>query len=160
MKKLTLIIIFSIAFSFSAFSQNETDSIEIKRKSGAYLFTLHGDVLTFREMMVLMNNNPQSYNYLQKANSAVALGRFVSFAGGFTIGYSLSPILRGEKINLKLTFLGSLVSIISIPIRLSAYKNIHKAVVIFNNGIFKPEKVTYDINIGFTDNGLALAIRF
>lgn len=160
MFKKTLFFVFTLCISFSAFSQNESDSIQITKKSGAYVFTLHGEVLSLRKLDNIMINNAECISYLKKANTSTTLGQIVSFAGGFMIGYSLAPVLRSESPNLGLTFLGGIVTLISIPISLSAYKNMYKAVRIYNNGVSSLQNESYKINVGVNQNGLALVIRF
>lgn len=145
----------------SVFSQNQNDSIHSTKVFGGYKFECKGKVLTYSDMLEMMKDNPEAYQYMEKAKSSAGIVNVLSFAGGFLIGWPLGTAMAGGKPNWTLAGVGCGLLIVTIPIASSSNKNAMIAIDKFNTkrkGLsFRGQ---YDLNLGLNPSGLVLALRF
>jgi hypothetical protein len=156
-----LLNLLGLVLCVSIFSQNQNDSIQAKKVFGGYKFESKGKILTLGDMLEMMKDNPEAYQYMEKAKSSAGIANVLGFAGGFMIGWPLGTAMGGGKPNWAIAGVGCGLLIVAIPISSSSNKNAMIAVDKFNakrKGL--SYRGQYDLKLGLNPNGLALVLRF
>lgn len=159
----SFILLLGLLLSISAFSQNNSDTIQIVQAGGGYNFRLNGETINIKNMQALMQNNAEALKYLNKAKSTNGFLSVLSYAGGFLIGYPVGTLIGGGEPNWTLAAVGCGLVVIAIPISSSVKSNARKAVSIYNSGLsdssYRPA-ATYNLQLSYSQNGLGLSLRF
>jgi hypothetical protein len=161
MIKKLLLSILGLILCLSIFAQNQTDSIKIFKVFGGYRFESKGNVLTYGNMLDMMKDNPEAYQFMSKAKSTAGFANVLGFAGSFMIGWPIGTALGGGKPNWILAGVGCGLLIIAIPISSSANNNALIAIKKYNssiNGLSYQNQ--YDLKLGLCPNGLSLKLMF
>ncbi len=156
-----LLNLLGLVLCISAFSQTPKDSIQVTKVFGGYKFESNGKILTFGNMLKMMKDNPEAYQYMEKAKGSAGIANVLGFAGGFMIGWPLGTSMGGGKPNWALAGVGCGLLIVAIPLASSSNKNAKLAIDKFNaerKGLSYRDQ--YDLKLGFNPNGLALVFRF
>jgi len=158
MKKVIFIGILSILI-FSAFGQNSTDSIEIKKQFGT-VFRQNGKNLTPNQLITVTSSNPDAYKEMKIAKSNYGAGMVLAYAGGFLVGWPIGTAIGGGDPNWALAGIGAGLIAGSIAFT-SAYTNhTKKAVTIYNNGLKQTGFYNIKFNVGLTCSGVGVTIKF
>lgn len=136
------------------------DTIEIIKAGAGYKYKFNDQVLTLNSFEEVVLNNSTATEYFKKARGTSGFISVLGYAGGFLIGYPVGTALGGGKPNWTLAAVGCGLVAIAIPIASSADKNLLKAARAYNEGKPISKVEPYDIKVGVSQNGLALAIRF
>ena len=158
MKQKTIFILFGLIFNLSVFSQSDM-SIETKKVFGGYKFEQNGKSLKVDQMLFIMQDTPDAFRYIQKAKSSTTFANIFGAGGGFCIGWTLGTLIGGGEMNWAILGVGAGCLGIMIPFANSANKNALNAVDKYNNRNTSA-LTTFDIQFGFVNNGLGIAIRF
>ncbi len=156
-----LLNLLGLVLCVSVFSQNQNDSIQAKKVFGGYKFECKGKILTSKDMLGMMKDNPEAYQYMEKAKNSAGIANILGFAGGFMIGWPLGTAMGGGKPNWALAGVGCGLLIVAIPIASSSNKKAMIAVDKFNvkrRGLTYREQ--YDLKLSLNQNGLGLVLRF
>ena len=155
------ISLLGLLFSLSIFSQVQTDSIQAFKVFGGYRFESKGNILTYGNMLDMMKDNPEAYQFMSKAKSTAGVANALGFAGGFMIGWPIGTALGGGKPNWILAGVGCGLLIITIPIISSSNNNALTAIRKYNSSIKGLSyQNNYDMRLGLNANGLCLSLLF
>lgn len=161
MIKKLLLSLSGLILCFSIFSQNQTDSIKIFKVFGGYRFESKGNVLTYGNMLDMMKDNPEAYQFMSKAKSTAGFAKVLGYAGGFLIGWPIGTAFGGGKPDWTLAGVGCGLLIIMIPISSSANNNALIAIKKHNSSIKGLSyQNQYDLKFGFCLNGLSFKLCF
>lgn len=161
MTKTTFLITILLIISVSAFAQDSTKFISATKVSGGYRFEQNGKPLTLKSMETIMKDDSIAFDYLTKARSSSTIANILGYAGGFLIGYPLGTALGGGKPEWALAGIGCGLLAIAIPLSSGAGRNARTAVDIYNNNQRNLSfSRKYDLQLGITENGLSLKLRF
>lgn len=159
-KKLLLSLI-GVLLSLSIFSQNQSDSIQIFKIFGGYRFESKGNILTYDAMLDMMKDNPEAYQYINKAKSTATIANVFGYAGGFLIGWPIGTALGGGKPLWLMAGVGCGLLIISIPISISANNNALIAIKKYNSNMrgFTSQN-NCQLKFGLSPTGLSFRLMF
>lgn len=161
MNRKILLNLLGLIFCLSVFSQNKNDSIQATKIFGGYKYENKGKTLTYSEILEMMKENPEAYQYMNKAKNERSIASVLVFAGGLMIGWSIETSVRGIKPNWTLAGVGCGFLIVSIPIISSSNKNAMIALEKYNTiGKGLSQHKQYDLKLGFNPNGLGLVLNF
>jgi hypothetical protein len=129
-------------------------------KGFSTFFTRNYQLLTTRDLMEITKPNAAAYKEMRIARSHKNFASLMQFSGGFLVGIPLGSALSGGEPNWPIAAIGAGVIIVSIPFSVAYTKRATKAVRIYNEGLKSTGQNSLDFNIGFTQNGLGLQLRF
>ena len=119
-----------------------------------------GQYKDVNEIKMILKTNPQALELFVNTFATSAFADICEYGGGFMIGYSIGQwLIKGNnKFNWSLLGIGAGVTLISIPISISAQKQRKLAVDVYNNSIIQKGKIGYkeDINPSITGSGICL----
>lgn len=160
MKKLiTALCLFLFATGLNA--QDQTDSIRSKKSLGTYIYFQNDKALRNKQLLEVMNNNQEAYELMKSAkNNSTWAGIFGALGGGL-IGWPLGwAIAGGDDPPWYLAGIGAGLIIVGIPFN-SKYNRLSKqAVDIYNNSIEARGKTPPELELGMTQNGVGVVLRF
>lgn len=168
----TLLVIVLIAlFSSNLFAQDASfpkteskpqDTIKTFRNFWGTTFHLGWRELKMKELHNIVRENPEANIHLKNARVYNTFAGIFGFAGGFAIGLAIGPLVLGGEISPEMLLIGGGLTVVSIPFSISAGVASRRAVNIYNRDILHPEtsSVQPTIHLGFTGNGIGLALRF
>lgn len=160
-KKLAILLL-ALTMSLGAFSQNQTDSIDVKTGfwSGAS-FSVNGNRLTRAETENIIKSNAEAYSYFKKAKTTNVFASIIAGIGGYCIGYPIGYAIAGGEPKWILAGIGAGLIVADIPLMLNTNKKFKKAIDTYNAGVSPVSKnFNYDLNIEAKNGGLALVIHF
>lgn len=156
----TLLIITTVLLCYSnLFAQNQSDSIEVKKRLGT-VFIQNGRYLTPRQLLDITESNPEAYKEMKIAKTNYDVGTVFGFAGGFLVGWPVGTAIAGGKPNWTLAGIGAGLIVVSIPFSSAYTKHAKNAVNIYNNGIRQTGMKNFDLKLGLASNGIGLKITF
>lgn len=144
MKKLFIFLMVTLSMSLSTYSQtipstsSETDSIEIKLKSGVYRMYQNGQLLNQKSLQRILKVNPQAYQQFRSAKSSNTFATVLSYAGGFLIGWPLGTAIGGGKPNWAIAGIGAGLVGLSIPISIKTKRKFYGAIKEYNANSLAP----------------------
>lgn len=153
-----IIIILCLGF-FSANSQVQNDSIEIRGEKGAAAYQ-NDKALDIKQMLDITSANTEAYKYMKLAKSNLDGAKILGYIGGFMIGYTLGAAVMGGEPNWLVAGGGLGVILLAIPLSKSYNKNVRKAVGIYNSGLVKHETRKINCNFGTTSDGFGIRVSF
>ncbi len=154
MKKVLLTLVMITAL----WTTSEAQTIDSRKIMGGYQFSQNGNVLSFRQLVRVMEPNRQAYPIIKKARTNNTIASIIGFAGGGAIGYSLGSVIGGGKANWPLFGVGVGLIGIGIPISINARNQAVQAVQLYNSTAGVGSAREMEI---FSDgNRLGLRLRF
>jgi hypothetical protein len=111
-------------------------------------------------LTALMKTNDEAY---MKYKSSVAPGMisyFLSYMGGFFIGWQIGTAMGGGDPNWGVAGIGAGLIIVAIPIKLGSVKKQLESVDIYNRGARHTSHRNTEFNAGFTGNKLMFCVKF
>lgn len=158
MKKLFFISVLLLSFTHG-FSQNQSDTIEVRNNLGA-VFIQNGKQLSPRSLLYVTKINEEAYDEMKIAKRNFDVGSIFGYSGGFLFGWQLGTAVGGGKPNWTLAGIGAGLILVSIPFSNAYSKHAKNAVKIFNRGLKNISSNKIDANIGLTFNGIAIKVTF
>ncbi|MFN6379082.1 MAG: hypothetical protein ACK4WD_07390 [Flavobacteriales bacterium] len=152
------ILLFVIS-NLSSTAQTNSDTISVVKGFSTF-YTRNYQLLTTRDLMEITKPNAAAYKEMRIARSHKNFASLMQFSGGFMVGIPLGSALSGGEPNWPIAAIGAGVIIVSIPFSVAYTKHATKAVRIYNEGLKSTGQNSLDFNIGFTQNGLGLQLRF
>lgn len=141
------------------FAQNQTDSIEVRKKMGV-VFVQSGTYLSPKALLEVFKSNEEAYKEMKIAKSKGDMAIVFGGAGGFLVGWTLGTAAGGGKPNWAVAGVGAGLIMVSIPFSNSYAKHAKNAVRIYNSGLKKLGLNRVETRFGLTYNGLALRVTF
>lgn len=158
-KLLFLIIMMS---AMAGFSQN--GEISIEKSAWGTKFYQNGKLLNYKGLQKAVSNNEEALAFAKKAGSNNTAAAFLTFPGGFLIGYPLGQAIGGGQPNWELAAIGAGLILVSIPLSSAANKNAKKSISIYNaslkDKVILQKKHKAQFNLGLTSNGVGVVMRF
>ena len=139
MNKLLLLTGISWMFCIAAFAQKDkqknrpsSDSIEVVINFSGTHFYRHDKQLKPRQLKNLLQSNGQAYRHLNASKPPRVVAAVLSYAGGFMIGWPIGTAIAGGKPNWVLAGVGGGLVAVSIPLTISANRQLRKAINTYN----------------------------
>jgi hypothetical protein len=159
-KFLLLLTTLALAGTARLYSQNSTDSIEIRKVTGT-VFLQNGRKLTPAQLVKITQFNAVANQEMKVAKSNYDVSMVFACAGGALIGWPLGTAMGGGKPNWALAGIGAGLVIIAIPISNSATNHAKKAVRTYNDGLKSTGMVQpVEFQFGFTNGGIGFKVLF
>ena len=153
------IFIFAGFFILNAnvlFAQTQKDTIEVKKAN----FVMNEKKLKPKELLTIMQDNPESYQMMKIAKTNYDVGNVFGFAGGALIGWQLGAITGGRKINWMPFGIGGALIVAGLPFSSAYIKHAKKAVSVYNKDLNRTAYKKMQVEPGLTSNGIGLTMRF
>ncbi|MGV3502970.1 MAG: hypothetical protein ACO1O1_04635 [Adhaeribacter sp.] len=141
------------------FAQNSSDSITVKKAMGV-VFSQNGKPLKPRQLLDIMQSNPEALAGMKKAKTNFDVGYGFSFAGGILVGWTLGTALGGGDPNWAMAGVGAGLIGISIPFSSAYSKHAKNAVRRYNEGLNQTSMNKVDLRLGLAGSGLGLRLAF
>ena len=165
---LTAILIFAVLYlsCISSHAQSNSDTIRLEKRGLGYHCYKDNEVLNFTQLTSLTHSNSEVATLL-KASKNMQVGAFIfgCLGGGFmgySVGYALGTVMRGNTLNNTLFFsmlgAGAVFAGIGIGFEVGANNKVKKAVLIYNKSIKQNNPQTLDL--GISANGMMLRLNF
>jgi hypothetical protein len=133
MNKLTAILFVSFIFSaFTATAQEETGDLQMKKSFWGTKFISDGHQLKPKQVLQLMESNPEAYAEFKKAKTNYDVANVFGFIGGFMIGFPLGTAAGGGDPEWGLAAGGAAVVLVAIPFSVAFTKRAKHAVDLYN----------------------------
>ena len=116
--------------------------------------------LRMKEAMALMQNYPESLEYLKKARTNNTFAGVFGFIGGYLIGYPLGQSIAGGDANWGMAGAGAAVILVALPFHSAFKKNTQMAIELYNQADYKTLNNDVQLNIGLVGNGIGLKVTF
>jgi hypothetical protein len=163
MKRTLFILTTIIAIVFNGTAQNlKSDSIEVQKTFGGYNFFLNNKKLTTEELLFTMKSNEPAYLEMKSSQKFNIAGIVTGSVGGFLLGLQIGNATKGNTPKWEMVTVGSVISLLSIPLNIQAVKRSKKAVDLYNSShsqvsFWKKEKSDFQFCFGV--NNIALNIK-
>jgi hypothetical protein len=158
MRIIILILLFAIS-NLTSTAQTQADTIEVVKGFSTF-YTRNNQLLTTRDLIEITKPNAAAYKEMRIAKSHKNFASLLELTGGFMVGLPLGSALAGGEPNWPLAAIGAGIIIVSIPFSVAYNKRATKAVKIYNEGLKSTGQNNLDFNLGFTQNGLGLQLKF
>ena len=130
MTKILLVILLT-GYALSSFAQQ--GDIQMQKSFWGTKFISDGKVLKPREVLVLLESNPEAYQEFKKAKTNLAVANVFGFIGGAMIGWPLGAAAGGGEVQWGVVGAGAGVALLSIPFNSSYNKRAKRAIDLYNN---------------------------
>jgi hypothetical protein len=130
MKKILLLILL-LGSTLPSYSQN--GDIQMQKSFWGTKFISDGKVLKPREVLVLLESNPEAYQEFKKAKTNLAVANVFGFIGGAMIGWPLGAAAGGGDVQWGVVGAGAGVVLLAIPFNSSYNKRAKRAIDLYNN---------------------------
>lgn len=158
MKKLTVLLVLVLT-GFVSYSQNDSDSIEIRQRLGK-VYLQHGKTLPVSKLHSVLLTNEGTASEVKKAKANIAPMYLFSITGGFMIGWELGTALGGGDVQWWIAGAGLGLVLCAIPFQSGYNKHIRQAVTIYNSDLGKIGIQKKLMEIGLSKHGIGIEIRF
>lgn len=127
-------MICSAAFAQSGIekTRSSSDSIEVVINFSGTHFYQHDKQLKPRQLKNLLQSNGQAYRHLNASKPPRVGAVVLSYVGGFMIGWPIGIAIAGGKPNWALAGVGGGLVAVSIPLTISANRQLRKAINSYN----------------------------
>ncbi len=162
MFKKSVIFLFSLILCISVFGQNSNDSIQVINVGSNYRCEQNGHVLNLRQITQLMKTDKEATKYLKSAKLSNGISVILGCAGGFLIGYPIGTYIAGRGVDLSMLAVGISFLVVDIPVNIATKRNLIKAINHYNSNQSGTGSMNnaYDIQMGLTQNGIGITLRF
>ena len=157
--RVVVLISFLMLGCLNLYSQNISDSIEIRMSYGVQ-FRQHGVSLSPRNMLEIMKADNAAYGEMTIAKNQHDLSLICGIPGGFLIGWPIGTFIAGGDPNWKLAGFGAILTLISFKCSLSYNRHARTAVGYYNEGLSLEEGTKTRFNLGICKQGLGLTVWF
>jgi hypothetical protein len=154
--KVTLFVFVFLALFSTAYSQSNTEPIEIKK---AGTFFQNGKRLSVRQLIKITQSNSEAHKKMTVARANSDVASILGFAGGFLIGYPLGASLTGREANWTLAGIGAGLALVSIPFNSGYRKHAYEAVDLYNQGLRQTGRKAI-LKLGLASNAVKLKLAF
>jgi uncharacterized YccA/Bax inhibitor family protein len=154
--------LFCLLLSTSLFSQQ----IISKKGNGKAPYTYAGETIKPNSLGKLLADDAEAAPFAKKANGQLITGCAFAFVGGYMVGGEIGLLLANNentrKPNVGIAVGGLVLGNIGIILGGSSNRNLSKAVHIYNKNKAEGYEGTsaVSLNLGVTDNGVGLSLRF
>ena len=138
------------------FAQAQKDTIQVKKAS----FFMNEKRLKPKELLTIMQKNPESYKMMKIAKTNYDVGNVFGFTGGALIGWQLGAMAGGRKINWTPFGIGGALIVAGLPFSSAYIKHAKKAVSVYNKDLNRTAYKKMQVEPGLTSNGIGLTMRF
>lgn len=108
---------------FDGTAQNlKSDSIQVKKAFGGYKFFLNNKKLTTEQLLFSMKSNELAYLEMRSSQKFNIAGIVTGSVGGFLLGVQIGKATKGNTPKWEMVALGSVISLLSIPLNIQAVK--------------------------------------
>lgn len=156
MKKLALIGVFLIS---ACTSYGQSDTIEVRKKLGT-VFMQHGKNLTPKQLLEIVDSNPEAYNEMKVAKTNMDVATVFGVVGGILIGYPVGYYLGGGDPPWAVAGVGAGLALISMPFSVAYTKHAKNAVRIYNDELRQTGCNRVDFKLGMTSTGVGVWVSF
>lgn len=169
MKALSVLLFLCFSSTIALAQQNEpgnslqqTDTIRMVRDFGGTTYYDGGTLLRPKDIRSIVQDNEQALTLAESANTQSIISGIIAFSGGFMCGYQLGAIISGREPSYGVLAIGAGVIAISIPISISANRDLKRAVRTYNADIQSNQTTTgqYQLRLQSTGNTIGLVLTF
>lgn len=128
-----------------------------QRKSAFYL---ENRALKPRNMLELMKDNPAALEEMKKAKANSDAASVFAFLGGGLIGWTLGGLIGPEPPTWGLAAAGAGLILVALPFSSSYVKRASNATEIYNNSLKQTGHHPVKVNLGISDHGFGLTMKF
>jgi hypothetical protein len=169
MKALSVFLYLCFSATIALAQQNEpgnnsqqTDTISIIKTFGGTTYYDGRKQLKPKDIRNIVQDNEQALTLVKSANAQSVISGIIAFSGGFMCGYQLGAIISGREPSYGVLAIGAGVIAISIPISISANRDLKRAVRTYNADIQSNHTTTgqYQLRLQSTGNTIGLAFTF
>jgi hypothetical protein len=151
-KALFILLVFC---SFGVSAQSREGDLRME-KTKIYL---DNQLLKPKEVLNVMEGNPDAYAAYKKAKSNYDAGQVIGFIGGFMIGYPLGSALGGGDPQWGIAAGGVGLLLLNLPL-ISGYKKHSRNAIELYNGLSGSTAKNYSIEFTPTATGAKVVLRF
>jgi hypothetical protein len=148
--------LFFVVIAFTTAAQ--TGDLKMVKTFGGYKFESDGNILKPREVLTLMESDPEAYAAFKKAKSNYDAGSVLGFVGGFMIGWPLGTALGGGDPQWGLAAGGVAVLLLGIPLNSAFKKHARTAVELYNGKTVRHFNPSFRVDV--YGAGAKLTMRF
>jgi hypothetical protein len=163
--RFSVILLFVFAYH-SPECQEKNDSIKIIYKTAGYGYMYHGNKQSFAAVGRILESDSIACDYYQWANTNRTVGNGFLVVGGVSlfIGSLIAVGLANENHEPKRVFAGVWIGLplmaISIPLHLTAKRNMIRAIGAYNQNLSKTASVKIKAELGMTSTGPGVVVHF
>ena len=119
-----------------------------------------GRLLKPKEVLSIMQSNPEAFNAFKKAKSNYDAANVFGFIGGFMIGWPLGSALGGGEPQWGIAAGGAAVLLLGIPLSRGYQKHARNAIDIYNKNDQPSTSLKTSVNMNFTGTGVKFTVKF
>lgn len=162
MKKVLYILIILLWPQIQIFGQENSDTIQFKSNGFNYSCSLNGKVITLSQLTAVIKTNPTSIQYLNAAKLSNTISNVFLGTGSFLVGYGIGYSIARKSVYSNFISFGLAIMLVDIPILVAVKENLQKSIYIYNGSIKNKLSISNEINlnVGITQNGIALVLKF
>lgn len=113
------------------------------------------------QLLNVVESNKEAYRQVKSARSLLTTSLFLSYAGGFMIGWPIGTLLGGGQPNWTFAAVGATLIVATIPIGKVFNKKMKRAVDIYNSELHRSSFWDKnDVSFSLTNNGMAMVLSF
>jgi len=159
MRKLAISLLMSM-LSVAASAQDQEGDITIKKSFGGLKFYQEGRILKPREVLNIMEPNPEAFKAFKKAKANYDAANVFGFISGFMIGWPLGTALGGGEPQWGIAAGGAAVLLIAIPLSISYKKHARNAVDLYNSDKAESTSLRTKVNLNFAGTVAKVTVTF
>ena len=114
------------------FTQNQSDTIEVRKTFFGTTFRLNGRNLKPRELLDITKVNAEAYKEMKIAHKNFVIANIFGMPGGFLVGWPIGTAIGGGQPNWSLAAMGAGLIVIEIPFATAYVRHAKMAVRIYN----------------------------
>lgn len=160
MKKIFIFATFAFLFCSASFSQQSGNELTVSSGFFGWQFRRGGEKLNITEAKDLLSANPQATASFKRAQTNSTLAGIIGGVGGFLVGWQLGTSAGGGKANWTAAGIGGGLIVASIPLSVSANKQVKAAVATYNEGLRSTTYRKPVLSAGFTATGPGFRLQF
>jgi hypothetical protein len=122
-----------ILITITSFSQSSHGDLRMEKTFGGVKFFEGSRIRKPREVLQIMEVNPEAYVEFKKAKSSYDAAQVFGFVGGFMIGWPIGTAIGGGEPQWGLAAGGAAVLLLSVPISNGFKRHASKAISIYNS---------------------------
>lgn len=158
MKKTIITFLFTL-LGIAVFSQQQADSLALKKVFGGYKVTQNGNAVNLSQLQNIVRDNPEAYSEVNSVKSKQGLLTVMGLLGGGAIGYTLGTAAGGGEPQWTIAGVGAGLIALAIPISIKSNKQLKHAVELYNAGLSTSYSQPQRCELQFAFGGTCAGVR-
>lgn len=154
-----LSIISPVLLSFSLFAQSNDGDLRMEKTFWGVKFSEYGRSLKPKEVLQIMEVNPEAFAEFKKAKSNYDAAQVFGFIGGFMIGWPIGTAISGGDPQWGIAAGGAAVLLLTIPLNNGFTKHGRNAIAIYNDS-GNSASIRPTIHLQVQGTGARVVIKF